>query len=287
MNLPKSIITTLVAGAGFAQAVTEEHEIPLLYGMDFNDSSNLNANVADETNATSPSFTASEPTAPVVSSGGLSLNSASGYYTMGADLDMTNGLTFVSTVDNKQNGWNTLWAVQLDNDRYLSMCANGANGFSIRTTTFDQIAAPIKSHNYSNGLTGTSLTTIVTMQYVAGGNIDITLRIYDGATGAYITQSTYSSATSSDGSVVGVYDSGIGKIVVGNGGDGLAGNSSTLDNFGVYGGLVTEETMDWLALNLSEGKSIAEVQYIPEPSTATLSLLALSGLLARRRRKNG
>ncbi len=279
MNLPLSIITTLAAGASLAHATTQEHEIPLIYGMDFNNPSTPSDNVADETKDSSPSFT--ESGTPTLNGEGLSLNA--GYYTMGTNLNLTNGVTFVSTITNKAAAWDGLWSVQMDNDRYISLCTNGASGFALRTTTAGAITASDKSHNFTQQINYNSVTSIVTMQYVEGGNIDITLRLYDASNGEFITQASYNNVSES---FSGRYSSTVDQIIVGNGASGLAG-PGTLDNFGVYNGLVTEDTMDWLALSLSEGKSIAEVQYIPEPSTATLSLLALSGLLARRRRKNG
>ena len=63
----------------------------------------------------------------------------------------------------------------------------------------------------------------------------------------------------------------VGVTLVGAGGVTVVGNG--VDNVGFYGAY------------MGAGNGLYNVDYIPEPTTATLSLLALAGLAARRRRK--
>ncbi len=59
-----------------------------------------------------------------------------------------------------------------------------------------------------------------------------------------------------------------------------------VDNFAVYDGVLTTENMEYLSKNAMVANfADTSAPGIPEPATATLSLLALAGLCARRRRK--
>ncbi len=63
---------------------------------------------------------------------------------------------------------------------------------------------------------------------------------------------------------------------------GIRQESYHVDNLLVYEGAATQADLFYLASSLAAGEYI---QKIPEPSSVTMSLLALSGLLARRRRR--
>jgi len=64
------------------------------------------------------------------------------------------------------------------------------------------------------------------------------------------------------------------------------GKSLYLANFGVYDGVLTDDNLAALVRSEAAGTGmIQSYEVIPEPATATLSLLALAGLALRRRRK--
>ncbi len=59
-----------------------------------------------------------------------------------------------------------------------------------------------------------------------------------------------------------------------------------LDNIGLYDGVLTDDNLASLVRSEASGNGmIQSFAVIPEPATATLSLLALAGLAARRRRR--
>ena len=64
---------------------------------------------------------------------------------------------------------------------------------------------------------------------------------------------------------------------------GSASTNGSQDDFA--GSIAQFQIVHGAALNATEIKTIANTPVIPEPTTATLSLLALAGLAARRRRK--
>ena len=61
-------------------------------------------------------------------------------------------------------------------------------------------------------------------------------------------------------------------------------DSIRVDNFGVYDGVLTD-SMAIELVKYEKTNSTLKTSIVPEPTTATLSLLALAGLAARRRRK--
>ena len=62
-------------------------------------------------------------------------------------------------------------------------------------------------------------------------------------------------------------------------------NGGQIDNVGLYDGVLTNENLAALVKSEAAGNGMIQSFAIPEPATATLSLLALCGLAARRRRK--
>lgn len=58
-----------------------------------------------------------------------------------------------------------------------------------------------------------------------------------------------------------------------------------IDNFGLYDGVLSDNNLSALVKSEAAGTGMVQSFLVPEPTTATLSLLALAGLAARRRRK--
>ncbi len=105
------------------------------------------------------------------------------------------------------------------------------------------------------------------------GNMLVSLRIYD-ATGTNISDLSF---TDSRG-----YDT-LNTINAGKIGGFNSDNGTRVDNFSVYNAAANADQADMIAQSLTNNELAQTV--IPEPSTTTLGLLSLAGLLLRRRRK--
>ena len=62
-------------------------------------------------------------------------------------------------------------------------------------------------------------------------------------------------------------------------------HGGAIDNFGLYDGVLSDNNLSALVKSEAVGTGMVQSFLVPEPTTATLSLLALAGLAARRRRK--
>ncbi len=286
-----ALTTTLFLAASLAHAATGD----LIFGMNMDTVSTdgnsiLYTNVSDESSgslATIGKLTGNanflDPSAhtPFSVMATTSANNASAYtissaQTAAAGLSLTTGFTLGMNVyvSSTATNWRAITAVGIG-DLEISL-QNPANAL-----TLQKIAKGSSSGHqtvYSEGSIAVADNTLVST-YISfksdGTNTQITLSIFNTA-GDLI------------GSRSGTLDGVVDAAIEFQGTDFARAKSATgvgYANVGIWEGVLPEDYMSHVALQTSTAAAkISSFQTIPEPSTATISLLALAGLMARRRR---
>lgn len=153
---------------------------------------------------------------------------------------------------------------------YNGRVSQYSNGTRVDLISADSVAA-----------VGTEWTTwTLTFKTLESGGTDMTLSAY-GSDGRLLGFADYHSDV-----VPIVPDNGLNLIQKGTWGDvtnGAVAGDVLLGDISFYAGVLTEEQQAQLAQDRLSAYVAAPA--VPEPTTATLSLLALDGLVARRRRK--
>ncbi len=211
------------------------------------------------------------------------------------DLNTTNGFTISINICGSDTSSNTTWA------RYLSISIDDSttNGAGYSYLTF--VGA-----DTTNGTTGTGLFTaensvnLPIFEETSGSTLDNllntglsaidagtwynvvlavesdvwTLSVYDAEGSALYTMIGYDPDESYVGDLTALY---VGGLV-----SDYDKSGALVDNIAVFDTVLSVDEQIELSVSTLSGNGIPTV---PEPSTATLSLLALAGLCARRRRK--
>ena len=182
---------------------------------------------------------------------------------------------------------NSNWALQLTctiptgnptGTAQVLACLNNVNPdgtqLAIANSTDKGVYGFAKAPGFTGWASGTRSDTTAALN----SPIVLTLMNYQGA--LYLAQddqwATFGSGTDS----VSVGDMQLNKLTLGfgqNGENGLSTQTITVDNLSVY-------TFDPEKVQVAQVKS-ALMSNVPEPTTGSLSLLALAGLCARRRKK--
>lgn len=267
--MKKTLVLMLSLAAGFAMADETTSPLTLKDKWDFSENLTSEKGIAFSTQSAAASYNTEEGYATLVSGTNTTLNGSGGIYlnTTGLDCGDTDWAVQVifRTPGFAQRGPNT--AAQT-----LLCTANGSN-------TGVQIAVPNSSDSSSQFVMASSdwgqwsaanrvLTGIATPNS-ADEWTTLTLLNYNGivyvANGRVWSENTFGGP----GVTLDKLMFGFGK----GGVNGVATSSLQLDQVSVY-------TFDHNQVSLADAQAA-----LPEPATATLSLLALAGLAARRRRK--
>ncbi len=220
----------------------------LVYHEDFND---YEAN----TNTKNPAGT----------EGDLSFNFGGAYTIAGLNLSATTGFSVALDIwDNKD--WKSPFTMVLQGQEYM-LQVNSSGHLKLYVPTDEQSNDPL-------GLNGKELTSTdirQTWTHVALTFEGSSLKAYiNGTLATELTMKLSDYTIGNMGKVSGANEPS------------AKDNLVFIDNVGIYSGVLTGDEVALLASNPSAGGNL---NAIPEPATATLSLLALAGLCARRRRK--
>ncbi len=179
----------------------------------------------------------------------------------GCNLSSSFTLTFAVKLSGSNAAWSHLFAVDQGSHNYmaLQMGAQGSGTFSVANEDVS-ISSSLSQEDYSR----------ITVVYTASLDSVGSFSLYK------------------DASLVGTWKTKLGQgaasIYVGGNNTTYTSNNPSLliDEVGLYTEALTAEQISQLINKPSGAVTIAA---IPEPATATLSLVALAGLAARRRRK--
>ncbi len=279
----KFIITAVVTSLSLNCALGQERDWQreLIYGLDFNgalvdDQISLN-NVAEHTSADTTDFTVKGTSGNVNYTsdiiGGSSTLYGHAVHGKSFELADSNGIGGISADrgfsmvfaahNNTIYGWNDI----------LNFTYGGVN-FQFRFAGTDGMFIVTEGGNISYGGTGMNQEWATYGVNVLGDTLTF---IAITEAGDYYSSSTTIAAPAAgeEHLLTSVY-----------GGSNVTthlGSNTQLDNFAIYNGILEEKHLQ--QINASNFTSSSLLQYVPEPSTATLSLFALAGLMARRRRK--
>lgn len=284
--MKKEIITLLALVGG---AVASDADITLLYGMDFK--LPASGGVSYENVALNPGtglistvgtgfhnyITGMDDSkaADVRATGSSYQITAASDSTTGLGVNTTDGFTLTFNAKYHSNAhWNSFLAFNIGGQELVFQWGDGINRNNSGTTT-----TSLSVFTYSNG---GSVSTGDTGLSISGIDADwhnvalvakkgtLTLSAYDSSANLINTCTVNAKYTGTLNSVSGRTDY---KFV----------ESSYIDNMAIYDGALTNDQL--IAVTKYEMKNQTVMQSIPEPTTATLSLLALAGLATRRRRK--
>ncbi len=212
-----------------------------------------------------------------------------------AGLSLTDGFTFGSNLYiNTDTNWQIFSAISIGGVEFSLQNTQTATGISLSCINVNN-ADGHKSLGSLNGAGDyTLMSYFVTGKYDTGTNqLTLSVNFFDvhgNLVGS--TSSSFDSVTTSPdaGGATFTFD---GTEEVGFRGNGYSSSNDKnngglyVSNVGLWSGVATEEQMSAFAVGTGYGNhDISEFQIIPEPTTASLSLLALAGLMARRRRKS-
>ncbi len=277
----------LILGLSFPNALATDKE--LLYGLDFNDLASNNSLV--NTATTTPGESALTNTGGWInyssntpgSNSGLShsFNNPAGQQGATFRLGSTTSTTAIAGLEGDAGLTLNISTSLLGNADWKAPVSfiYGETTFTLQIG-FNSSTIYLRNESAGNNvssidtgsLVGTWTSLSVTM---SGENMSLTA-----------VDSTGSLIGTAAGSVAGLTDTGL--TYVSGGGYGLTGfdrrHANILtDDLSIYNGVLTQEEI-LLVANASMNGTGA-IQTIPEPSTATLSILALAGFMSRRRRK--
>ena len=281
----KKTIITLLALAGMASAV--DTDITLLYGLDFNKTGTANnsggvlyENKAEEAGTGSINTVGSGFRNYVTGMDGTKasdIRGASYYYQINSAKDSTTGLG-VNTTDGFTLTFNANF---ITNDDWTSFMEFNIGGQSLVFQWGDYNLTSVNVFTKEGGAAGTG--TGETAKLSAGSiaketwynialvakNGSLTLSAFDSSGKLISTDTVTAAYTGNLNSVSGYTDYKFTK--------------SYIDNLAIYDGALTADQLSTLTKYEMANQTV--MQIIPEPTTATLSLFALAGLAARRRRR--
>lgn len=265
-----------IAGAG-------ESQITLLYGMDFN---KLSGGIVYENIAASPG-------AGTVNSQGYGyhnyvtgmdgsyasdIRSSGAYYfditgTNGLGVNTGNGFTLTFNTSFVSNDdWSSLLGFNIGGQDLVFHWGRITTTGTTKTTSMNIYTkgdgGPVSTDSVALGVAGMEANKWYNVALVAK-NGKLTLSVFTPSSELVGSTTVASKYTGSLNSVTGYVN--------------YKFNTSYIDNLAIYDGALTKEQL--AALTRYEMKNQTLMQSVPEPATATLSLLALAGLMARRRRK--
>lgn len=277
----KKTFILLMALAGIAGA--GESQITLLYGMDFN---KLSGGIVYENIAASPG-------AGTVNSQGYGyhnyvtgmdgsyasdIRSSGAYYfditgTDGLGVNTGNGFTLTFNTSFVSNDdWTSLLGFNIGGQDLVFHWGGITTTGTTKTTSMNiytkDDGGAVSTDSVGLRVAGMEATKWYNVALVAK-NGDLTLSVFTPSSELVGSTTVKSKYTGSLNSVTGYVN--------------YKFNTSYIDNLAIYDGALTNEQL--AALTRYEMKNQTLMQSVPEPTTATLSLLALAGLAARRRRR--
>ena len=178
-------------------------------------------------------------------------------------LNTTDGFTLVFN-GYATGDWADFLSIKVGDTQYKFETTN-TNGLDMYTPTGNTVTSVVS-------VTGVKKNTWYNYALTVVGD-SYTLSVWD-VSGAKLSSGTFTGAT---GNLVDVYE---GARFSQHWSYGAA-----IDNFGLYDGVLSDDNLSALVKSEAAGTGMIQSFLVPEPATATLSLLALAGLAARRRRK--
>ncbi|MGN0810948.1 MAG: PEP-CTERM sorting domain-containing protein [Akkermansia muciniphila] len=180
-------------------------------------------------------------------------------------LNTTDGFTLVFNGYATAN-WADFLSIKVGDTQYKleANMTNGLEMYTPSTSTENGVATVATVTNVKKNTWYNYALTVVGDSY--------TLSVWD-VSGTKLSSDTFTGAT---GNLVDVYE-GARFSEHWYGG--------AIDNFGLYDGVLSDNNLSALVKSEAAGTGMVQSFLVPEPTTATLSLLALVGLAARRRRK--
>ncbi len=291
------LITLLTIGAGAASAASDGE---LLFGFDLNATDAGGNRIVPSNTANATKDELPVPTTGGANGGNMNYENvpgistpmstgSSGTYqiteaqTASAGLSLEQGFTYAmnyAAISSASN-WQIFGAVAIGD---VEISANFTdNGFGIRQIS----KGSASGHATVTGLDDfaiadrfNTLTTLFITGITDGTTTTLTYSLYN-TSGDLLVQKvgTLDYAAHGSSSILEFRGNGYDPTNDKNGG------GVGVSHIGVFAGIAAADQMEAYAIGTTTGGlSTAAFQMIPEPSTATLSLLALAGLLARRRR---
>ncbi len=268
--MKKTIISATIA-LGLAVSASAA---TLQYGLDFNTMGSNGLDISTYQGAGAHAITGSGEenygsVTPPLNDGGYTHGVQGGTFyitdTSGIDgLSLADGFSLGIHVQHSTTTWKDAFSVAIDGT-YIDFRLNGNNQWvSYQGSNLGLADGTVLLSQAANTWTHIGLTFQMTEDNTTS------MSIY--ADGTLVN--TYTLNTTADSVVTAIQGCAPGR----------QGTGILVDNLAVYDGVLTAEDMAYLTANAAPS-SFAASGNIPEPTTATLSLLALAGLAARRRRK--
>ncbi len=267
------IILSLLAAVGTASAAT------LQYGLDFNTKTSADdLDISSETTLGSGTTTVTEVngswsnyyTDTPLNDGGYAHAAHGGTFSIGS-ADASTGIDGLSFADG--------FSIGLHLNRTTT-----SNWVDALTLTIDSVSLRLEMHLDGEWRTygDTSGTILPDNTSIMAAGVNEWKHL--GLTFKGSTMQVFVDGSLTHTYTLGTTDSSVIKSITG-GGSNKKSADVRLDNLAVYDGVLTSENFTYLATHAMPMSFESPSPAVPEPATATLSLLALAGLAARRRRK--
>ena len=193
-------------------------------------------------------------------------------------LNTTDGFTLVfNGYAPAEQNWGDFLSFTVGSTQYKFETANSSttNVFIFQKNESESGGSPIGKTNVSGVDRGTWYNYALTVSDKTSSVASYTLSVWDSNGTLIGEKRTFEGATGN-----------LNYLREGSAFDEHWEKDHLLDNFGLYDGVLTDDDLAALVRSEAAGTGmIQSFEVIPEPATATLSLLALAGLAVRRRRK--